>query len=91
MLAEQDTRVLSVHPGSLATDMATNAGPGEIAEPPTLVPKAIIAALENRKLHVLPNTMARRVGEACAGFASSVVEAKLMTEQPDICPLTVKV
>jgi NAD(P)-dependent dehydrogenase (short-subunit alcohol dehydrogenase family) len=78
LLAEQGTRVLSVHPGPIATDMAANAGMGEIAEPPALVPQAIIAALENREFHVFPDSMAQQIGGAYAGFAGSVVEANLM-------------
>jgi hypothetical protein len=57
--------------------MAANAGMGEIAEPPALVPKAIIAALENREFHVFPDTMSRQIGAAYAGFAGSVVEANM--------------
>ncbi len=41
LLKEQGTRVASVLPGPIATDMADSAGLGEIAEPAELVPQAI--------------------------------------------------
>ena len=77
-LQSQDTRVLSVHPGPIATDMADSAGLGEIAEPAELVAQAIIDALGSSDFHVFPDTMARQVGAAYQDFASNVVEADLM-------------
>ena len=74
-LAEQGTRVLSVHPGPIATDMANDAGLGEIAEPASQVGDAIIAALaEDNTFHVYTDTMARDVGAAYADFAQAVIE-----------------
>lgn len=78
VLAEQGTRVLSVHPGPIATDMAQTAGLREIAESPTLVPAAIIAALESGEFHVFPDTMAKQIGGAYQSFAHNVVDANLM-------------
>jgi NAD(P)-dependent dehydrogenase (short-subunit alcohol dehydrogenase family) len=78
VLAEQGTRVLSVHPGPIATDMAASAGLDGIAEPATVVPQAILAALATQDFHVFPDTMARQVGGAYRGFAQDVVEADLM-------------
>jgi len=46
-LQEQGTRVVSVHPGPIATDMGSGAGFDEVAEPAELVPQSIIAALKN--------------------------------------------
>ncbi|MEM8669069.1 MAG: SDR family oxidoreductase [Planctomycetota bacterium] len=80
-LAEQQTQVISVHPGPIATDMADNAGLGEIAEPPSLVAEAIFDAVENGHFHVWPDTMAKQFGEAYEGFATNVVEAD-MSESP---------
>ena len=54
-LKEQGTRVISVHPGPISTDMANGLGIGEIAEPAELVPLAIIAALESGEFHVFPD------------------------------------
>ncbi len=77
-LAPQGTIVLSVHPGPIATDMADGAGLTEVAEPPSLVAEAMIAALQKGEFHVFPDTMARQVGGAYASFAENVVEADLM-------------
>ncbi len=74
-LGEQGTAVISVHPGPIATDMANDAGMGEIAESPTIVAEGIIDAIENGKFHVFPDTMAQQVGGAYASFAENVVEA----------------
>ncbi|MEA3413488.1 MAG: SDR family oxidoreductase [Pseudomonadota bacterium] len=78
LLEVQGTRVISVHPGPIATDMADTAGLSEIAEPAAQVPEAIIAALGNDDFHVYPDTMARQIGSAYHGFARSVIEANLM-------------
>lgn len=78
VLQEQGTRVVSVHPGPIATDMADSAGLGEVAEPAELVPQAIIAALESGDFHAFPDTMATQVGAAYQDFARNIVEANLM-------------
>jgi len=78
LLAEQGTRVLSVHPGPIATDMAASAGLDGIAEPASVVPAAIIAALAADDFHVFPDTMARQIGGAYRDFARDIVEADLM-------------
>ena len=78
VLREQGTRVISVHPGPIATDMANSAGMGEIAEPAELVPQAIIAALADDEFHAFPDTMAKQVGGVYRDFASNIVEANLM-------------
>jgi len=77
-LQAQGTRVVSVHPGPIATDMARSAGIGEIAEPPELVAKAIVSALESGEFHAFPDTMAKQVGAAYRDFATAIVEANLM-------------
>ncbi|MES9924683.1 MAG: SDR family oxidoreductase [Candidatus Thiodiazotropha endolucinida] len=78
VLKEQGTQVVSVHPGPIATDMATHAGLGEIAEPAELVPQAIINALEIDEFHAFPDSMAKQVGAVYHDFASNIVEADLM-------------
>lgn len=80
-LAEQGTHVVSVHPGPIATDMANDAGLGEIAEPPSLVADAIFQAVRDGEFHAYPDTMAKQVGAAYQSFAKSVVEAS-MDEAP---------
>ncbi len=77
-LKEQGTRVVSVHPGPISTDMANGLGIGEIAEPTELVPEAIIAALEADEFHAFPDTMAKKVEAAYKSFAKNIVEANLM-------------
>ena len=75
-LSEQGTQVLSVHPGPIATDMAHDAGLGEIAESPTLVAEAIFDALAASEFHAWPDSMAKQFAEAYDGFAKGVVEAE---------------
>jgi len=77
-LQAQGTRVVSVHPGPIATEMANSLGIIEIAEPAELVPQAIIAAIESGDFHAFPDTMARQVGAVYRDFASNIVEANLM-------------
>ena len=76
-LGEQGTTVISVHPGPIATDMATDAGLTEMAEPPELVAESIIEALEKGEFHAFPDTMAKQIGGAYASFAADVIEAGL--------------
>lgn len=78
LLGAQGTRVLSVHPGPIATDMAVSAGLDGIAQPAELVPRAILAALAAGEFHVYPDSMAQQIGGAYAGFARDIVEADLM-------------
>jgi len=75
MLKEQGTIVLSVHPGPIATDMGDAAGLTGIAEPPSLVPKAMIAALAEGKFHVFPDSMAKQIGSAYQSFSDNVIIA----------------
>lgn len=77
-LQGQGTQVISVHPGPIATDMAQDAGLGDLAEPPQLVPQAILAALKSGEFHVFPDTMAKQIAGVYQGFATDVVEANLM-------------
>jgi NAD(P)-dependent dehydrogenase (short-subunit alcohol dehydrogenase family) len=77
-LQEQNTAVFSVHPGPIATDMANDAGLGDIGEPAGVVADALLAAFKSGIFHVFPDTMARQVGDAYASFAANVVEANLM-------------
>ena len=73
-LQAHGTRVVSVHPGPIATDMADTAGIAEIAVPPSLVAEAVLAALEDADFHVYPDTMARQIGAAYQGFAENVID-----------------
>lgn len=77
ILEEDGVHVVSVHPGPIATDMATNAGLGEIAEPPSLVVDSIVSALSEKDFHAFPDTMAKQVGAAYEAFAKNVVESAM--------------
>lgn len=77
-LAEQGTHVVSVHPGPIDTDMANNAGLGEIAEPSSLVSESIISALKAGEFHAFPDSMAKMFEEQYQTFAKNIVEANLM-------------
>lgn len=77
-LEAQGTQVVSVHPGPISTEMAQDAGLGEVAEPATLVSEGIIAALKDDKFHLFPDTMAKQIGSAYQSFAVNIVEANLM-------------
>ena len=77
-LSEQGTRVLSVHPGPIATDMGSAAGLEDIAEPTSVVADAIVDGIRSGDYHVFPDTMARMFGDAYKGFSAEIVEANLM-------------
>ena len=74
VLQEQNTQVVSVHPGPIDTDMADQAGLEDV-DPPSAVTEATIAALAAGEFHVFPDKMAKEMGEAYQGFAEAVVEA----------------
>lgn len=78
LLKEQGTTVVSVHPGPIATDMANDAGIGEIAEPPSLVADSILAALKSGEFHAFPDTMAKQFEAQYKGFAENIVNANLL-------------
>ena len=78
LLGEQNTQVMSVHPGPIATDMADHAGMGDMAEPPSLVADAIVSGLKQGEFHVFPDTMAKQIESAYQSYAENIVEANLM-------------
>ncbi|WP_436714487.1 SDR family oxidoreductase [Roseiconus lacunae] len=75
-LKPEGVDVVSVHPGPIDTDMATDAGLHEMAEPPSLVADAIVEALQNGQFHAFPDSMAVQIGQAYASFAENVIEAE---------------
>jgi NAD(P)-dependent dehydrogenase (short-subunit alcohol dehydrogenase family) len=78
-MAEQNTVVLSVHPGPISTDMANNAGLSDIAEPPGLVAEGIIEALKKGECHLFPDSMARELWQEYESFARKVIEIEAGT------------
>ena len=83
LLGQQGTAVLSVHPGLIATDMASNAGLAGAAEPPSLVAEGIVAALKSGDFHLFPDTMAQRVGRAYESFSKSIIEVDIEEYKTD--------
>lgn len=82
-LASQGTHVVSVHPGPIKTDMASDVGLSDIAEPPELVAEGIFDALRDGTFHVFPDSMAKQFESAYAGYAESIVEASEETSEAD--------
>ena len=74
-VADKGITVLSVHPGPIATDMAINAGMGDMAEPASLVSEGIVNALKAGDFHLFPDSFAQNIWEAYQSFASAVIEA----------------
>jgi hypothetical protein len=68
--------VLSVHPGPIATDMAHQAGMGDMGDPVSAVSDGIVEALKSGDFHLFPDTMAKQFEEAYKSFAQNIVEAK---------------
>lgn len=76
-LKEKAITVVSVHPGPIDTDMARDAGFGEMVDSVQTVPDGIVAALESGSFHVFPDKMAKDFEQAYQGFAQGIVEANL--------------
>lgn len=74
-LADQNTHVLSVHPGPIETDMAHQAGMGSMGDPVSVVSEGIIQAIKAGDFHLFPDTMAKQFEEAYKSFAQGIVEA----------------
>ncbi len=74
-VTEAGILVVSVHPGPIETDMASQAGfEGEMTDPPSVVADATVEAIKNNTFHVFPDKMARDFWAAYRGFAEAVVE-----------------
>ncbi|WP_146439711.1 SDR family oxidoreductase [Crateriforma conspicua] len=72
-LSQQETAVVSVHPGPIDTDMAHDAGLQDMTEPPQVVADAIFDALAEGRFHAFPDKMARQTAEAYGGYIDAVV------------------
>ncbi len=75
MLADKNIQVLSVHPGPIATDMATQAGFTE-AEPSAIVAEGIVDALRAGDFHLFPDAMAKEFAAAYQSYAENIIEAE---------------
>lgn len=74
-LAGQNTHVLSVHPGPIATDMADQAGMADMGYPASVVSEGIVEALKDGAFHSFPDTMAKEFEAAYSNFAKTIIEA----------------
>ncbi len=72
-LREQGTVVVSVHPGPIKTDMAENAGFGDVAVPASVVAVDLFDALAEERFLVWPDPKAERIGAAYESFAMNVI------------------
>ena len=79
-LVEQGTQVVGVHPGPIATDMATDAGFEDMGSPASLVADSIANALATDTFHAWPDPFAEQVGTAYDSFATNIVNVNLMEE-----------
>ena len=77
-LEEQGTRVISVHPGPIATDMTSTAGMMDMAEPASLVSDSILEALKSGQFLAFPDSYAKNIGQAYQSFAESVILADMV-------------
>ncbi|MEM7600427.1 MAG: SDR family oxidoreductase [Verrucomicrobiota bacterium] len=66
-LAKQNTRVISVHPGPILTDMGIEAGLTDIAEPAEVVAAALFDAIATGKFHAWAGSLAKRIGATYEG------------------------
>jgi len=74
LLSGQGTRVVSVFPGPIDTDMGEQAGVKHLAVPPEVVAYSLADALEQGDFHVFPDPFARQMGDAYRHFAEYVEE-----------------
>ncbi|MEM1108645.1 MAG: SDR family oxidoreductase [Planctomycetota bacterium] len=72
-LAEQNTEVVSVHPGPIQTDMGDSAG-FEGAPPPSVVADALVEGVRHGTFHVFPDEMAKDFWNAYQSYAAAIVD-----------------
>ena len=76
VLGERGVSVLSVHPGPIATEMATQAGFDE-GFSPSDVSEGIVNALSSGNFHLFPDDMAKQFEAAYQSFSDNIVMADL--------------
>jgi len=74
-LAEQNTQVLSVHPGPIETDMTEDLHFDKDA--PQTVADGIVNALREGEFHLFPDKVASELWQQYKGFATPVIEAEM--------------
>uniref|UniRef100_A0A7S2YPD0 Uncharacterized protein n=1 Tax=Entomoneis paludosa TaxID=265537 RepID=A0A7S2YPD0_9STRA len=79
-LAEQNTRVVSVHPGPIATDMIAAAGEEfiKMAEHPKNVALEVIQAIEDGSFHVFPDAKAKNLAVIVGPYTKEIIEGGKM-------------
>jgi len=73
-----ETRVISVHPGPILTDMIKATGLEHLAEPPSQIADEIVQALQNGAFLVFPDSKSKQLNEAYGTFAKDIIEAGRM-------------
>ena len=71
--ANKGITVLSVYPGPIATDMAGEAGIGDVAEPSSLVSEGIVEALRKGVFHLFPDSRAKEFHAAYQSYAEYLI------------------
>lgn len=71
--AEKNVSVISVHPGSIDTDMASQAG-FEASDSASVVADAIVKGLEEDQFLVFPDTMAKDFKAAYQSYAEALIQ-----------------
>ena len=75
-VADKGIQVLSVHPGPIATDMANEAGMGEMGQPVDSVSEGIVASLKSGDFHLFPDEMAKQFEAGYSSYADNFIEAQ---------------
>lgn len=75
-LEPKNIQVLSVHPGPIATDMATKAGFNEQAETASVVGEGIVESLKTGEFHLFPDSVAKQFEAGYKNYAENVIEAQ---------------
>lgn len=75
-VSDKGIQVLSVHPGPIATDMANEAGMGEMGHPVDSVSEGIVASLKAGDFHLFPDEMAKQFEASYSSYSNSFIETQ---------------